>query len=415
MRPHDELEERRALCSPEMEPILVDYLVGGVRISVGQDSNTPGPRTHILGFTSALKQLGVRHRLFTASELPMMLRFTRIKQTDYSSSSQARLLLADVVRVVAALWTGICLYVTMIRKPAPDVIYERLSVLQSLASFHPKKGKAFRVLEVNGIMSRETARDRKALFSERLAAVVEKRAIRKADLVVSISANLADEIATFASLRRQEILVVPNGVSSALVARPVFREVSSMNIGFCGSVVKWQRLDRLFEVFAKNMKVFDALSGRTPILHIIGDGPELSSLRVAAKELAIEEHVVFHGKQPHSVALDLMSSWDIGCAGHQKSTSSTMYHSPLKLYEYAALGMNLVCTPSEDARSLGESGAFVRQYETDLEFENCLRECVANLQNDIAEIDSSRATILRDHGWENRVQSVLKALPMERD
>ena len=81
----------------------VDYLVGGFRISLDTDSNTPGPRTHIVNFVEGLRQNGCLPQVLLASNFPFMKRFTRIKQSDYSSVGSGRVVVADAVRIVAAV------------------------------------------------------------------------------------------------------------------------------------------------------------------------------------------------------------------------------------------------------------------------------------------------------------------------
>lgn len=383
----------------------VHYLVGGFRISLGATSTTPGPRTHIVNFLRGLEQQGRPTKLLIASSFPMMGRFSRIKQSDYSGAGGSKIWVADAVRIASALWCGLNVAARTALKPAPDVIYERLSVLQSLTSFHVRRSSAVRVVEANGVLSRETARDRKVLKSERLARYFEKRVLRQADLVVAVSDRLADELVDFAGLDRQRILVVPNGVDERLAEFE--RTVGGDRvIGFVGSVVKWQQLDQLIEAVARV-----AASADRPVrLEIVGDGAELENLQQLVESAGLSETVTFHGRLAQADAFTVMTTWDIGIAGHRASSSSSMYHSPLKLYEYAALGASIVCTDSADARALAASGADVRIFDAASEFESTLRELVAADRRSVGEIERSRAAVVRDHAWRTRVGSVLDAV-----
>lgn len=385
----------------------VDYLVGGFRISLDSSTDTPGPRTHIVNFLRGLDQNGVQSKLFLASSFPFMGRFASIKQTDYVDVSNARVWFADVVRIVAALWCGLNVFVRSAASPRPTMIYERLAVLQSLSSFHVWKGRAFRVVEANGILSRETAQDRNVLKSERLAAYLERRVLRRADLVVAVSARLKEELIAFASLDPDKIMVVPNGVPDQLLRYD--RKPHEVRVaGFVGSVVKWHGLDRIIEEIAEVSRE----SNVALAFEVIGDGAELASLRALVDEQGLTDVVRLRGRMAQEDAFELMAGWDIGIASHQKSSSDSMYHSPLKLYEYAALGLSILCTDSNDARALASSGADVRLFEDATQFTEQLQRMLVEPPRSPEAIEASRSAVLAAHSWRSRVAGVLRRAGM---
>jgi glycosyltransferase involved in cell wall biosynthesis len=394
----------------------VDYLVGGFRISIGPDSNTPGPRTHIVSFVEALRENGHSVRLLLASDLPLMGRFSRVRQSDYAAASPLKVRIADVVRMGAAVWTGANVFWRLRQKPAPDLIYERVAVLQSLTSFHPAKRRAMRVVEANGILSRETAHDRKVLRAEKLAAALERHVLRRADLVVAVSAGLRDELVRFAGLDASAVLVVPNGVSSATTAMQRVVRPDEIVIGFVGSIVKWQHLDSFLDTVADSLARLDeAAGGKRVVVEIIGDGAEYRTLVDVVARRGLEDRVRLLGRLPHEEALGRMTGWNIGFAGHEKSSSDRMYHSPLKVYEYAALGLAAVCTYSDDAAALQRSGlpAFFYSDQESLAFAleaAVLGESVVTPET----IAERRAGIARDHSWSERLGRVLDAARARR-
>jgi glycosyltransferase involved in cell wall biosynthesis len=389
----------------------VDYLVGGFRISVGPDSNTPGPRTHIVSFVEALRENGHSVRLLLASDLPLMGRFSRVRQSDYAAASPLKVRIADVVRMGAAVWTGANVFWRLREKPAPDLIYERVAVLQSLTSFHPAKRRAMRVVEANGILSRETAHDRKVLRAEKLAAALERHVLRRADLVVAVSAGLRDELVRFAGLDASAVLVVPNGVSSATTARERTIRPDEVVIGFVGSIVKWQHLDSFLDTIADTLPRLDEVAGdKRVVVEIIGDGAEYRTLVDVVARRGLGDRVRLLGRLPHEEAIRRMTEWNIGFAGHEKSSSDKMYHSPLKVYEYAALGLAAVCTYSDDASALQHSGlpAFFYSDQESLAFAleaAVLGESVVTPET----VATRRAAIARDHSWSERLGRVLDA------
>ena len=276
--------------------------------------------------------------------------------------------------------------------------------MQSLSSFHPGKRRAFRIVESNGIMSRETSRDRKALVLERLASALERHAYQRADMVVAVSSALADEVARFADVDREKVVVIPNAVPLGLPGSPGKNDTADAAadtvIGFAGSVVEWQQLDVLLEAHAK-------CGLGAPRIEIIGDGPELPRLKKLVMEGGSSNKVKFLGRLPQSEVYEVMSRWAIGFAGHKSTSSDHMYHSPLKLYEYAGMGLGVICTQSEDAIALRNSGMPVWSFTSKQELTDLLSSMPSQAETVRAYRRGAIEKVQRDHSWMTRVDQVL--------
>lgn len=387
--------------------MIVDYLVSGFRISVGPRSTTPGPRTHILGLTEALRLMDHEVRLTLVSDVPGLGRFAEITESSYTNTSSAKIWLADGVRIGASLWAGIYLFGTGALTKKPHIIIERGGVLQSLASFHPYKRRAVRIVEANGIYSRETALDRKVLKSKRLATALERHMFRAADFVVAVSENLKTELVDFAGLSPDNVLVVPNATASSL-GQVERLPTDKCIIGFVGALSQWQHLDRFVQVFAANQAELTAKAGKPVSLEIIGDGVDAAMLLNLVDTDELRDNVTLWGAEDHGAALQTMRRWNIGFAGHERSSSSTMYHSPLKLYEYGGLGLAMVCTPSADAEGLRASGVPTFIYSSEEEMAGALIQAAQFTRSDSAEaIAERRNAVQREHGWGDRVARIL--------
>jgi len=387
---------------------VIDYLVGGIRISLGADSNTPGPRTHIRRFVAAARESGYPTRLLLASEYPFMGRFSAVTHSGYQNLSTAKIVAVDAVRLVIMVWCGVVTFIRTSRLPAPDIIYERSAVFQSLSSFHRHKKRAVRVVEANGVFSRETGRDRNISKAEWLTGAIERHVLRRADLVVAISEALADELSSFARIDREQILVVPNGVDPSLTS--VERVPSStFTFGFVGAVVEWHDLpDIVSTICGALCETNTTVDGRPVAVEIIGDGPALDELQTRVAVAGWGRHVRFRGKVTQDEAVRAMAGWSVGIASHRASSSSAMYHSPLKLYEYAGLGLAIVCTPSEDARRLADSGANVHVFDGVDDLRRVL-ETPEVFVRPADEIEASRFAVASDHSWTRRVRDVVAA------
>lgn len=265
----------------DRRPLAVDYLVGGLRISLTDASTTPGPRSHVAGTVSALAALGVPVRVFLAGAQPLMSRFAALPAGSGGGS-----VLGDVTRVLAGVWS-LCRVALWSRPSRATVVYERAAVLQSLGLAHRRRRTAVYVVECNGILCRETARDRGALGrAAPLAAAVERLTYRRADLVVVVSGALRAELRAFAGVPEDRVLVVPNAVPALALALPRPARPAAPTVGFAGSLAAWQRVDLLLRAVAQVPGVR---------VEVLGEGPQLAALRALADALGLAPRVCFAG------------------------------------------------------------------------------------------------------------------------
>ncbi|WP_214402288.1 glycosyltransferase family 4 protein [Pseudonocardia lacus] len=382
----------------------IDYLVGGLRISLGPGTRTPGPANHIENAVGALRGLGHDVSLYLSAEQPLLRRFATVGE-GAAGGSRTPPLVGDAVRLGATAVNAARVAAWSASRPA-DVVYERAAVLTDLTAAHrwARIGRAVQVVESNGIFSRETAHDRNALAAEGLARRVERRLYRRAHLVVAVSDNLAAELCAYADLPDDKVLVVPNGVPPQVAAVP--RPAPGPVVGFAGAVVDWQNLDNLVRAFAR-VRLARA-DGRDWRVVVVGDGPAVPALRDAVRDEGLGDAVRFLPRMSRSDLYAEMATWSVGVALHRPTSSGTMYHSPLKLYEYAGLGLTCLVSPSSDATGLQRSGADVVVVEPDADgIAAGLAEVIGRGPVDVDAARARAASVLREHAWTARMESVL--------
>jgi glycosyltransferase involved in cell wall biosynthesis len=96
-----------------------------------------------------------------------------------------------------------------------------------------------------------------------------------------------------------------NGVNVILNNFGVSKDLQAVTI--C-RLVSWKRVDRALACVAK---IVNDLNVKDFIYHVVGDGPEFSTLKRLAHELGIENNVVFHGALKHEEALKLLLPHEI--------------------------------------------------------------------------------------------------------
>ncbi len=217
------------------------------------------------------------------------------------------------------------------RAGAPDVIYERYNLFYHAGVWAKRRLGLPLILEINAPLVDERARHG-GLALESLARRSERAIWRAADMTLPVTEALADHVRA-AGVPDDRIAVIQNGVGADFLAerdpRPI-RERYGLGgkivLGFAGFVRDWHRLDRVIR--------FIAAADRDDLhLLLVGDGPERAALERLADELGIADRVSVTGVVQRDVVADYVAAFDIAL-----QPAATDYASPLKLFEYMALG-----------------------------------------------------------------------------
>jgi len=223
-------------------------------------------------------------------------------------------------------------------------------------------------------------------------------------VLVCISQALAGLICQEIGVPAEKIVVLPNGVDVHHLnpegTRPK-RLFEGPTIGFVGSLQAWQRLDLLLEALA-------ALREEGILYHlvVVGDGAMGEVWKQHAGEVGLAEQVHFAGYVPWDEVPAYIAGCDLGYAAAVPLAAGAMYLSPLKLYEYAAMGKPFVAAAHADAEGLVADGArgylFAPGNLEDLK--RALRQAFAERASWPAYGAPTRAAIIEKHSWEARVR-----------
>jgi len=175
---------------------------------------------------------------------------------------------------------------------------------------------------------------------------LELACVRRADGVVSVSRPLE-------KLRRQQgagrIRFVPNGVDFKLFHSAVNeRTVHPPTLLYVGT------LDRRWGVDLA-VRAMSILRKHIPDIRLLiaGDGPAGDELRELAASLDLNGSIFFKGLVQYTDLPALMAEADLGIATSRKD-AFRHYASPLKICEYMAAGLPVVCSGGGDAERIVE-------------------------------------------------------------
>jgi len=345
------------------------YLSGAPRVSTRPEAGAAGPRSHVLGVMRAFERLGWEVRPFIIGDRLPVAWIQGEQSAAALRGSWIRRAAADVVR----LWMGWLNGWRAWKEIGPvDLVYERYGAFQALGWWFQRRGIPW-ILETNAMLSREATKDRGTVALGRLLRAHERWTYRRCDMLVCISEALADLVVHEMGIPAEKIIVLPNGVDvdhfDLEKARPN-RFYEGPTIGFVGSMQVWKQ---------------------------------------HAGEVGLAEQVHFARYVPWDEVPAYIAGFDLGYAGAVPLAAGVMYRSPLKLYEYAAMGKPFVAAAYADAESLVADGArgylFAPGNLEDLK--RALRQAFADRSSWPAYRAPTRAAIIEKHSWEARVQELI--------
>lgn len=223
------------------------------------------------------------------------------------------------------------------REFRPDVLYERCNLYLVAGVWLKRRLGIPMLLEVNAPLADERAKFG-GLGLPALARWSERSAWRGADTVLPVTRVLAD-IVKAGGVPDERLVVIPNGINEAHFAgAPSPAEAKTrlgwpdaLVLGFTGFVRDWHGVDRVLRWLAGPQAPANAR------LLVVGDGPVRADLERLAAELGIAERVRFTGVVPRSEVPAHVAAFDIAL-----QPAVTPYASPLKLFEYLALGKAII-------------------------------------------------------------------------
>jgi glycosyltransferase involved in cell wall biosynthesis len=256
------------------------------------------------------------------------------------------------------LW-GLQALVRAIMRQRPDVIYERYSLFNFSGVLVSKFLRIPLVLEVNAPLAYEKEHYEK-LSLRRLAYALERWICSNSTRTIVVSTPMRD-ILEQQGVPREHMVVISNGINSEEIMRSVGRvDVrqrygihGKLVLGFVGWFKAWHRLDRVIDLLAEN----DTWRERMHLL-LVGDGPEAEALRARARQLGVQDNVTITGAVGREEIYDHIQAFDIALQPHV-----TPYASPMKIFEYLALGKCVIAPDLQNIREIltaGEDALFFR-------------------------------------------------------
>jgi glycosyltransferase involved in cell wall biosynthesis len=187
---------------------------------------------------------------------------------------------------------------------------------------------------------------------------------------------------------------VPNGVDAARFATaPATLGLSRdrVVVGFTGSMKIWHGVADLVDAVA-------SLGSSAPVhLVLAGSGPESSEVERRIRRHGLQSRTLVVGQLAHADVPPLLAALDIGAAPY--SPTADFYFSPMKVLEYMAAGLPVVCPAIGDLpATVGAAGLLYRAGDV-----GALAEALGTLVGDAGRREaasSAAAAIARRWSWD---------------
>lgn len=219
----------------------------------------------------------------------------------------------------------------------PDVVYERYNLYLLSGLMLKRRTGLPLLLEVNAPLVDERIKHG-GLGLPWLGRWAEGKVWRGADVVLPVTQVLADHVVR-AGVPAERIVVIPNGINedhfaqapSHAQAQAALGWSGATVLGFTGFVRDWHGVDKVVRWLASPQAPAEAR------LLVVGDGPVRAELEALARSLNLADRVRFTGVVPRDQVPALVAAFDVAL-----QPAVVAYASPLKLFEYLALGKAVI-------------------------------------------------------------------------
>ena len=288
-----------------------------------------------------------------------------------------------------------------------DLIFERYAIFAFAGAYLSRRWRIPFIIEINYTSCSPLVRKRSAFLGP-LAKRVDRYIFSRATALVAVSSYLKRHLVSEFGVAPERIIVVPNAADpdvfdiSKVVLPPAYANVQGKIIGFVGGFYPWHGLELL-------VRAFNEIASQVPDakLMLVGDGPTLPAIRALIDQLGLAERVMLPGRIPHQELPSYIALFHIGVM-----PDSNEYGSPMKIFEYMALGKPVVVpdySPLVDVIDDGIEGRVFAAKNVEH-----LASCMAMLLTDNTAHSQmsaqARKKILTMHNWQINAESILAIL-----
>ncbi|HEX4403268.1 MAG TPA: glycosyltransferase family 4 protein [Polyangia bacterium] len=302
------------------------------------------------------------------------------------------------VVVFARLWRAV-------NRFRPDFIYERYALFNAAGVALARWRGVPLILEVNTPYAQAWAQYF-GLYLKRLARLIERRTLAGADHVITVTnvqkRMLAEEGIAAARITACHNAIAPEAFAPSPSAAEALRRTLGLRdvvVGFVGTMNRWQGIDRFPAVVETVLAARDDVS-----FLFVGEGEFRAALEDFCRSRGLSDRVVFTGRKPHDEIANLVAAMTITVL-----LNSNVYGSPMKVFEYLAMGKAVIAPRVEPVLEVlrdGETGLLIAPGDADAMARDVLR-LAADVELRERLGVAGRAYVLANHTWDRNAATII--------
>ncbi len=289
-----------------------------------------------------------------------------------------------------------------------DLVYERYSLWSDASICLARDRRIPSILEVNAPLIEEQ-KEHRTLVHEKEAESIRDQVFEAASTIVAVSEAVAKYVRSHLPPdHHAKVVVVPNGVDVDRFA-PSFRnkaEGSPYVIGFLGTLKPWHGLESLLSAFERVHSVLP-----TARLRLIGEGPlrQIIERQIACDNPPWKEQIEWTGAVHPALVPEQLAAFDVAVAPYPPSDA--FYFSPLKIFEYMAMGCAVVASDIGQIREILQDRIHGRLYPAG--DDQALASILLELERDVPQrrmlASNARAKAVSHHSWHQALETILRS------
>ena len=295
-----------------------------------------------------------------------------------------------------------------IRRKRPHVIYERYSLFLWATVWLARRRQIPVILEINDSALVERVRPLRMKF---LARRIEAWCLRRCSGLVFISGYFLQQ-AEKAYGYIAPAVISPNAADikrfdPGRFDRARLRAEKGLTdrvvCGHIGAFAHWHGMDVFVQALVERLAEAPALT-----MVLVGDGVTLPAIRELVAEHGLSDRILLPGRVPH----EEIAAW-IVCMDYAVLADSNHYGSPMKLFEFMAMGVAMVAPdyePIAEVISDAKTGWLFEHGQIDACVQRVLD--LAGCEDERQRIGAaSRDYIVQQRQWRNNAEQWLGLLP----
>lgn len=285
----------------------------------------------------------------------------------------------------------------------PDFIYERYALYNFSGVMVSKFHDVPLILEVNTPYAYAWDKYYK-VYLKKLAKTVERKVLVAANHIFTVT-HVQKEFLGTKGIDLENISVAHNAIdpnefgTHIESSKIIEKNENAVVVGFVGTMNRWQGIPTFKKV------VPDVLHRNENVIFLfVGDGEYRQQLESRISQLGLSDRVVFTGRRKHKEVPSLMRLMDIGVL-----PDSNDYGSPMKIFEYMAIGAAIVAPkvgPVTEVVVDGQTGLIINRGDASEMTEAILLLAKnKNQRHQLAE--AGHNYVMQNHTWEKNASAVI--------